>query len=177
MTRMEGRRRLDKVVSPEFSADLCDLPIEEIRRRRRIAEMEEIDLSYLRRLIQGRMDIVRSELASRNTVMAHDDESIVRHLAAILADERGSELGRFVGLSEPSRTGEHRRRVEALVADPRISNVESRTPAELEQALEILDAHEREISKTRRDVQRIIDQMVAEIAKRAHLTASQLPRE
>lgn len=171
--RVTGRRRIDLVLSSDFVSSLRDLSVEEIRRRRRLAELEEVDLSYLRRLVQGRIDIVKMELTRRAHAGSRDDRAIVAHLADILAaDEHFSDSGRFITLAEPSRVGERRRQAEALVGDPRFSEIETRNTAELEQFLELLGHHEREISDQRKAVQRVADECVREIARRAEASIS-----
>src|SRR5881296_4261000 len=64
MTTIEPSRN-DRVLDPSFVEDLQQLPLEEVRRRRDDALAEREYQSYLRRLIQVRMDIVRAELARR----------------------------------------------------------------------------------------------------------------
>lgn len=170
---MPNRRRIDLVLSPDFISGLAELDIEEIRRRRRVAELEEVDLSYLRRLVQGRIDIVKMELSRRSVTDRHDDRAIIAHLADILAaDEHFGDSGRFITLVEPSRVGDYRRQAEALVADPRFSEIETRNTAELEEFLNLLGHHERDISDKRKSVQEVIDRCVREIARRA---AASLP--
>lgn len=45
--------------------DLTVLRLSELRALRRDAQRDEADLSYVRRLLQGRIDILRAELARR----------------------------------------------------------------------------------------------------------------
>src|SRR5919198_473676 len=60
-----GKRRIDRVLDPRFVADVEGLALDELRSRRSEAEEEERSISYLRRLLQGRIDILRAELARR----------------------------------------------------------------------------------------------------------------
>src|SRR3954463_2635462 len=46
-----GRRRIDKVLADDFAVDLEGLDISDLRERRREAEQEEADLSYVRRML------------------------------------------------------------------------------------------------------------------------------
>ena len=164
-------RRIDFVLDPAFVEDLRTLDADEIRRRRHMAELEETDLSYLRRLLQGRIDIVKVEMSRRTP--NRSDRDIVSHLADILAaDEEFGGSGRFISPIEPSRVGHHRRQVEAIVADPRFSEIERRNTAELEEFLGKLAIYEREISSKRKAVQEVIDSCVSELARRA---ATSLP--
>ena len=58
-----GRRPIDRVLSPGYADDATGLTVEELHERRHEAEQEEVDLSYARRLLQGRLDLLRSEQA------------------------------------------------------------------------------------------------------------------
>ena len=54
-----GQRRIDRVLDPGFTEEVERLGLPELRARREEAEAEEADVSYLRRLLQGRLDILR----------------------------------------------------------------------------------------------------------------------
>lgn len=160
-----GRRRIDHVLAEDFLAGLSTAPLAEVRDKRHEAEQEEADLSYVRRLLQGRMDIVEAEQARRRDPSSTGH--VVDRLAEILADDRGGAHGMGRHLSvEPSRVDEHRRRVEKIVADAGISDVEARTDDELSAALDRLGEFEREVSENRRRVQTVMDGCSAEIARR-----------
>lgn len=158
-----GRRRIDRVLAEDFTADLAALDMDELRARRRDAEQEEADLSYIRRMLQGRMDILRAELSRR----AGGGEKIVEALSGVLADSARSDhgLGRFLRV-EPSRVDEHRRLVEQLVADVGVSDVAHQTDEELRAALQRLEEFERAVSEDRRRVQQVMDLLTTEVASR-----------
>jgi anti-sigma-K factor RsiG len=158
-----GRRRIDKVLGEGFVSDLADLDLDELRSRRREAEQEEADLSYIRRMLQGRMDILRAELARR----AGGGDKIVEHLSTVLADSARSDhgSGRYLRV-EPSRVDEHRRSVEQVVADVGISDVEHHSDDELRQSLGRIEQFEQAISDDRRAVQTVMDTLTAEVAGR-----------
>ena len=160
----QGNRRIDKVLDPEFVEGLGQLSLDDLRERRKEAEQEETDLSYMRRLLQGRLDILRAELARR----AGDGSDLVGSLPQILADEpsggpRG--LGRHMS-AEPSRADAHRRYVEALVADVDLSNPDSHDDASLRRVLETLEAEEQKVSESRRAVQKVMDALTGEVTRR-----------
>jgi hypothetical protein len=161
-----GRRRIDRVLADDYLAGLGDKSLDEVRSLRKDAEQEEADLSYLRRMLQGRMDILRSEL-SRRSGGAGSDRDIVEHLTKALAESERSDhgLGRFLTV-EPSRVDEHRRGVEQVIADVGISDVEAQTDDDLRAALSRLEALEHDVSSTRRRVQDVMDACTAEIGKR-----------
>lgn len=159
-----GRRRIDKVLGEGFASDLDGLDMDELRSRRREAEQEEADLSYVRRMLQGRMDILRAELARR---AGSGDDKIVEHLSAVLADTGRADhgLGRFLTV-EPSRVDEHRRLVEQVIADVGVSDVEGRSDDDLRGALGRLEEFEHGVSEDRRAVQTVMDALTAEVASR-----------
>ena len=161
----QGNRRIDRVLAEDFLDGIRDLPITEVRALRADAEQEEVDLSYLRRMIQGRLDILRAELNRRDSAST---ATLVEGLAGILADEprapaRG--LGRHSTV-EPSRADSHRRYVEALVADVDLSDTGARTTEELAHAMRTLSEEEQGVSAKRRAVQAVMDACSAEIARR-----------
>lgn len=161
-----GNRRIDRVLAEDYLAGLSSLPMDEVRTLRKEAEQEETDLSYLRRLLQGRLDILRAELARRS---GDDEGDLVDALPKILADEgtttspRG--LGRHIA-AEPSRADSHRRHVEALVADVDLSNPSAHDELSLRRALDVLEREEQEVSDKRRAVQSVMDACTAEITRR-----------
>ncbi|MCU1676758.1 MAG: AmfC protein [Frankiales bacterium] len=160
-----GHRRVDRVLADDYLDGLRDVPLPDLRAMRIEAEQEETDVSYLRRMVQGRMDIVEGELARRR---GEGSGSLVEDLPRILADApsggpRG--LGRH-NVSEPSRADQHRRRLEALIADLQLSDVPTRTDGELDAALTMLREEELLISERRREIQRVVDACHAEVARR-----------
>jgi hypothetical protein len=160
-----GTRRIDRVLAEDYLTGLREADLGDVRALRQEAEQEEADLSYIRRMIQGRIDIVRAELNRRDGATTG---SLVDNLASILADEpRASArgLGRHVTV-EPGRVDSHRRYVESLVADVDLSDVSARTPDELAHAMRTLSEEEQSISTKRRSVQQVMDACTAEITRR-----------
>lgn len=164
--RPGGRRRIDRVLAPDYVRDLAQLDLAEVRSRRDDAAQEETDLSYLRRLLHGRIDIVKAEQKRRRE---GGSSSVVERLAEILADNvvgpAPSGSGRHQSL-EPSRAEAHRRHVEALVSDADLSDVSSLPDERLDLALRTYAAEEESVSKRRREVQRVVDALNDEIGAR-----------
>ncbi|MGH3977738.1 MAG: aerial mycelium formation protein [Pseudonocardiaceae bacterium] len=163
--RNGGRRRIDRVLASAFSDDLAQLPLAEVRSRRDDAAQEETDLSYLRRLLHARIDIVRAEQCRRRYGGA---ASVVAELAGILAANAtgpATGSGRYRTL-EPSRAEAHRRNVEALLSDVDLSDVVSLSGERLDDALSAYLAEEQSVSQRRRQVQRVMDLLNAEIGSR-----------
>jgi hypothetical protein len=163
--RPGGRRRIDRVLADGYVRGLTALPLETLRKRRDEAAQEETDLSYLRRLLHARIDIVRAEQARRRSGAS---ASLVDSLAEILAD---NAIGPATGSGrhqrvEPSRAGDHRRHVEALVGDAGLSDVGSLPDAQLAAVRNTYAEEESSVSVRRRQVQRVMDTINAEIAGR-----------
>ena len=161
-----GNRRIDRVLGENFLAGLPDRSLDEIRQMRSDAEQEETDLSYLRRLLQGRLDILRAELTRRSG--DGQGSTLVEMLPKILAEDYQTSprgLGRHV-TAQPSRADSHRRYVESLVADVDLSDVASQDDDALSRLLGVLEHEENEVSDRRRAVQEAMDACTAEIARR-----------
>ncbi len=170
-----GRRRIDRVLAPGFAVGLDDLDLDELRARRAEAEQEETDLSYARRLLQGRLDILRAEREARENGEPgfgpgpgqSTDAQLAERLAKVLADGPRSTRGLGRHLSyEPTRVGENRREAERAVADVGGSDLRQLTDAELLGALDNLEDVERRLSRSRRMVQEVVDTLTTEIARR-----------
>jgi hypothetical protein len=167
MTHPGGNRRIDRVLAPGFLERLGETPIAELRAMRSDAEQEETDLSYLRRMLQGRLDILRAEAGRRSN--GESAASLIDLLPDILADEGPHDtphgLGRHAP-AEPSRADQHRRYLEALVADVTTSDPSGLSDSSLAGAVELFEREEATVSSNRREVQHVMDQCTAEIARR-----------
>lgn len=174
--RPGGRRRIDRVLAPDYVSDLDRLDLAEVRARRDDAAQEETDLSYLRRLLHARIDIVKAERARR---AEGGSASVVERLAEILADNAVGPApagsGRHQTL-EPSRAEAHRRHVEALVSDADLSDVTSLPDERLDLALRTYVAEEASVSQRRREVQQVVDVLNDQIATRYRAGSASVDR-
>jgi hypothetical protein len=163
--RPGGRRRIDRVLAPGYIAGLAQLELVEVRARRDDAAQEETDLSYLRRLLHARIDIVRAEQRRRQE---GGSAPVVTELARILAANAlgpTTGSGRFQTL-EPSRPQAHRRTVEALISDVDLSDVGALSGEQLATALQAYRTEEASVSQRRHEVQHVMDTLNAEIGAR-----------
>ncbi|WP_438696198.1 RsiG family protein, partial [Streptomyces alkaliphilus] len=142
-----------------------DLGLGDLRALRRRAHREEADLSYVRRLLQGRIDILRAERRRRN----RPDEPLLDRLAQILTDpptgRRPAHRHLAVSISTPAGE-EYRELAERLLAEVELSDLGARTDAELRDALGRLTRYEARVSHRRQALQRMADGCGAEIARR-----------
>ncbi|MFB7779608.1 RsiG family protein [Streptomyces bauhiniae] len=148
---------------------VAPLSLPELRALRRDALRDEADLSYVRRLLQGRIDILRAELARRGgeRVPAPVDGSVVERLPEILADApaRHRTSARHLTLGTP-HSEEYGRLAAEMLAEVELSDLTARTDAELADAMGRLTGYEQEISQRRQGLQRTADDCGGEIARR-----------
>ncbi|HLT96216.1 MAG TPA: hypothetical protein VK070_05445 [Acidimicrobiia bacterium] len=164
----QKRRRIDQALADDFAEGLADLPLDEVRRRRDLAEEVERELSYYRRLIHGRMDLLAFEMRRRR---GEESRSLIEALPEILAagitagdNTPGTTRHLTVDLDLPEVTG--RRDIDHILEDDALTRVTSMTEGELgELQLALADA-EKVISRQRRQLHEVIDRLQAEIIDR-----------
>ncbi|MFJ5549958.1 hypothetical protein [Streptomyces sp. NPDC093225] len=163
--RPAGGGRLPEV--PRHDLALLRLP--ELRTVRREALRDEADLSYVRRLLQGRIDILRAELGRRADPAAPVavEAAVVDRLSEILADapSRRSASARHVTLGTP-HSEEYRRLAAEMLADVELSDLGARTDEELHEGMGRLVRYEQQVSRRRQALQRTADDCGAEITRR-----------
>ncbi|OIK01129.1 AmfC protein [Streptomyces colonosanans] len=145
--------------------DLSALRLDELRALRRDAQRDETDLSYVRRLLQGRIDILRAELARRGGRAS--SQGVMERLAEILEDApaRQPSSARHVTVGTPH--GEEYRRLAAdMLAEVELSDLEARTDDELGAGMGRLVRYEQQVSGRRQRLQRTADECSSEIARR-----------
>jgi RsiG-like len=152
---------------------LGPLSLVELRALRRETQQEEADLSYLRRLLQGRIDILQAELARRSTpessapALPEPDGQILDRLPEILTDGPSNirSSARHVTLGTP-HSEEYRQLAEKILADVELSDLAARTDSELHAAMARFVQYEQQVSRRRRRVQDTVDGCSAEITRR-----------
>jgi hypothetical protein len=168
MTEKGGHRRVDRIRDPGYATGLGHLPLEELREKRDECMAEREYLSLLRRLVQGRAEILKAELGARES--GDETAPLVDRLATILsADEhtRGSARGEALRVGVPEEELLlARRRVERLVADAGLSDPTALDDDALGQAVEVMLAEERQVSQARSEVIRVLDALQEELKRR-----------
>jgi hypothetical protein len=155
-------RRLDRVLAADL--DLRGLGTARLRAHRAEAIAEEADLSYLRRLLHGRIDIITAELGAR---AGGDPSPLIGRLIEILADHSAPRQvsTRYLPIDR-ARVGEYRLAMEASLADLDVPDLAACPTARLHEVADRLSRHEQEISALRRTVQHVVDAYAAELARR-----------
>lgn len=163
----QKRRRIDQALSDEFSENIEELPLDELRRRRDLAEGVERELSYYRRLFHGRMDLLAFELRRRR---GEESRTLIEALPEILASgiPSGGEMGDLrhlsVELDLPEVTG--RRDMDQILEGDALTRVTTMDVEDLADFQIALAEAERAVSVQRRALHQVIDRLQAEIIDR-----------
>lgn len=162
----ENRRRIDYVLEPEFVSGLEDVELNELRRRRDTTEDVEAQVSYYRRLLHGRMDLLDFELSRRK---GDEVRSLLEALPEILA--RGMVLGseptlRHIEVMPPLPESTGRRLIDKVMDDGVLTKLPDLTDEELTEALSDLRDFESRLSSQRKQLHQVIDKLQDEIVSR-----------
>jgi len=84
---------VERLVAPDFVEGMAEAPVAELRARRDECMRAEVVVSYLRRVLQGELDLVRAELELRSSGERGDASRLVEELPSILARRRPGGSG------------------------------------------------------------------------------------
>jgi hypothetical protein len=171
----DDKRRIDRILQPEYVRGLEELPLDQIRTRRDECLAEREYLSLLRRQVQGRAEILKAEIERRGG--GEDQEPLIERLSSILAPETSNAPSRGEALRVALPEEEvllARRRAERLVADTGISDPSSLNDEQLADAVETLVAEEQEVSEKRTGVIAVHDRFQEELKRRYKQDISQV---
>jgi hypothetical protein len=160
------RRRIDLVGSPEFTAGLEDLSLAELRARRLTCADLDVEYSYYRRLLQGRLDLLTFEMRRRG---GEETRTLLEALPQILASWASSGGGlpaRRVPVETPDLPAVGRRAVDWALADDFLARLPEMEDEDLDVVQERLAEAEAEISQQRRAVFDASDRLEAELVRR-----------
>jgi RsiG-like len=162
-----ANRRIDRIRDLAFLEALHNLPLDQLRERRDDCLAEREYLSLLRRLLQGRAEILRAEIEGR--AAGEDRTALVERLTTILSDDEHPLTSRGeavrVGVPEEEMLLA-RRRVERLASDAGISDPTTLDDAALAEAIEALATEEHSVSDARLQVIGILDTLQDELKRR-----------
>ncbi len=163
----------DRVTAPGYLADLPTLPIEEVRARRTECQALENSLSYVRRLVQGRLDIVGAELARRRAGGDPGDlGDLIGRLPDILADRgRATSAGPGavrppLGLATDAVADSLGAEVDAILDPSDAADLTALDDDRLADTRDRLASLEQATSARRQTMHGVIDTIQAEITRR-----------
>ena len=167
---MQTRRRIDQVLEDGF-ATVEGIDLDELRARRQLAHHVENELSYYRRLLHGRMDLIRFEQRRRT---GEEKRSLIEALPEILADDPNPAAGRgrHIATDLPILPDNGKRNIDHILGDDVLTRLADIGDADLATALESVEELERRLSEQRRQVQGVEDILADELAARYRTDAS-----
>ena len=160
---------LDRLLAPDYLADLEARPIEDLRAMRAECQEVETGLSLVRRLVQGHLDIVGLERARREGgAPAGDRSSLLEQLPAVLAEHtQAPGLGRLPVQMAPAELEPGLEAELAELVGPGLAlDPSALEDAELARLADALVGFEADVSGRRRAIFERLDAVQAELARR-----------
>lgn len=157
------------MLEPDFIADIEGIPLDELRRRRSICDELDAELSYYRRLLHGRMDLLSFEMRRRR---GEETRSLIEALPDILSDPNGEEgpshflVPKNLPVDPPDVPSEGRRPIDRVLADDFLTHLPTIEDEELESIQVMLTDAERKVSGDRRAVYEVLETLTGEVARR-----------
>lgn len=161
----QARRRIDEVLDPAFVEGLDDLDLETLRHRRSVADEVENELSYYRRLLQGRLDLLRFEVRRRS---GEEERSLIEALPEILSD-RATGAPRhptYLSTDLPPLPDVGKRDIDKLLGADVVISLNESSDEQVSSAIEAIAEMESEISGRRKEVQKVADALAEAVASR-----------
>jgi hypothetical protein len=160
---------LQTLLDPGYLGDLPSRPMPEVRSMRTECQEVETGLSLLRRVVQGRLDIVGLEL-TRRAEGGHPEDlpDLIAHLPQVLSDRTHAPgVGRLPQIMAPGELpAELEEELESITGAGRLAELPSLDDAELRGLADLLEAFEHKVSGHRQLLFDRIDSLQAEITRR-----------
>jgi hypothetical protein len=157
----------DDVLAAGYLDDLRKMPLDVVRTKRGECQTVEAALSYGRRLLQGRLDIVGAELRRRAGGEAPDTTALVDDLKNILAERvRSPGYGRLPSIMAPAGDDELVAEVEASLDAGTLASLSELSDDEVRAQADKLGSLEQRLSEQRHKVHQRIDALQEEVVRR-----------
>lgn len=160
---------LQQLLDPEYLGDLPARSMDQVRAMRAECQQVESGLSLLRRVVQGRLDIVGAELARRAEGGGDDDLSdLIARLPEALSDRMlAPGTGRLPQIMDPGELPpELEAELDGIAGAGQLTDPSGLSDDELRSMAASLEEFEHRISAHRRSLFDCIDALQAEITRR-----------
>ena len=160
---------LDRILDPTYLAGVTEAPAEHVRTMRLECADLENGVSYVRRLAQGRLDLLAEESRRRAEGGGGDLSGLVAGLAEMLSDGvRGPASGRVDQQLDPPDhvVGPLSEVLDTAVGPSVVSRVDEIDDAALSEAITALRDFEDRLSRVRQALHSAIDSLNNELAAR-----------
>jgi hypothetical protein len=158
--------RLGRVLDDGYLAGLQSWSTAQVRTARAECEAEEEGISYTRRVLQGRLDILRAELLRRDSGGDDDAGDLLARLPGILSSDHVASSpaqSRSTRLRVPDDAERLEAEIDALVGTTEVGQLDT---DEVSAIIDRLAEHERRLSGVRRQLFHRIDALRDELARR-----------
>jgi hypothetical protein len=159
--------RIRQILDPAYVAALEARPLDDLRAMRSRCSEFELTVSYDRRMVQARMEILDAERDRRARGGSLDE--LVADLPRILGTEpsrAAASTTRVTNAQSPSIELHWPDGREELIADSTLANLPALDERALDETSERLRDFERELSEVRHDLHGVIETLDREIASR-----------
>jgi len=154
-------------MAESFTDDIESISIDDLRTRRVICDDLDTELSYYRRMLHGRMDLLDFELRRRT---GEETRSLIEALPEILADSpsgrTSNPLDRELSLDLPELAGSGNREIDQVLGDGFLARLPTTETDDLRGIRELLSEAELSVSLQRRTVYDAHEIITAEITRR-----------
>ena len=157
---------LERLLAPDYLDGMEQRPLEEVRAMRAECQEAETAVSYLRRMAQGRLDLVHAFLDRAD---GEDLEAIVERLPTIIGagPPRPPGVGRLPSQMSPDLDKENlTAEIDAVLDADHIGALTAMSDTELRTVADQFSAIETRVSDQRRALHERIDTLQAEIVSR-----------
>lgn len=157
------RRRIDDILDPSYLTEASDASPGELRAKLRDARTEEEALSYVRRTLHGRLDLLRAEIEHRRggRGTSRDADSLI----SALRSSHGHRGGR-VGLALRAAAVTGRRGAERVLGEDHLARLPDMNEEEIEGVISRVTEAEQDVSADRQRLHAVIDTLESELADR-----------
>lgn len=161
------RRRADRFFDPSYLDGLQTRSTPDLRKMREECEEFEGEVSYARRLVQGKLDILKHEIERRHGGGESGIESLISKLPSILADEGApGGFGHHTRILLPGGAERRRREIERLASEDTLAHLDDLSTGQLSVVIDRLAEAEAKVSQERRQILEVIDKITSEMVRR-----------
>lgn len=159
---------LDRITAPDYLADLAGLSIAEIRERRATCQTLENTASFVRRFVQGRLDLVAAAKANQAGGPVPSLNEVIVGPENFVADGDGDTrstrpVTEFDAGAANMVWIDH---LDEIVSPVDLASLHELEAEQLDQMIDALGSYEQQVSADRRKLHHVIDTLQGEIIER-----------
>lgn len=161
----QHKRRIDIVLTDDFIKDLPSLELDLLRERRDMVEQVETELSYYRRLLHGRQDLLAFEMKRRS---GEESRTIMEALTEILSGDESTGGGehRIRGGFAPDLPKQGNRPIDHVLGDDFLTHLPTLDDEGLAEVEGKLKDAEESVTVQRNQVHAVHEVLQAEVTSR-----------